>query len=651
MIRQAILTLTLALVGAPAPAYTAADFLKSGAVHGIALSPSGRYVAVGIGNEVGITEAIAILDLQREADDRLVRRIPLATPKGQRIVSQLSWANDAYVLAFMTHASKEPVADPALNAYLFSIHALGDGAIKPYDNLPRPVRVIADATPDSRYVYLTSGPAMPGVTGSSPYEVDLAAGSARLLAEPDSLTLGWRVRDGRAVVKFNQGKMGELANIFASLSDGDDWRLVNSLRYPEDRRNHLEVISEAESPLEDYLRKTRDGADVDGIHLRDLSTRQLVAKVFEHPGRDVMTAQFQGRKFVSATFLDDTMQMQFADEGLQQHYAGLQKYFGADTSIRVTLSSTLSGAWLLHVSGPRNPGEHHFYDPKRRHVELIGVERPWLEGERLAPTTALTIEGRDGTQLRAYLTCPAALESVPRPLIVMPPAGPWSYAYVRYNAYVQAFAAQGWCVVEPNVRGTYGRGRAFQALAFGRWNERVADDVADTVHALIRSGTVDPARIAGYGEFLGATMLMAAEVKQAGFLKAIVAYVPIVDGQNLLLKYKNLYGRGSIRYEDWSLWMGALGESSDLRKQLLQVRTAFFLIHPYAGNDVPLDDTKSLAKALEKAGHAPQTHFPGFDGKSGTLSQDEAQQLEAVLAFLRQHLRPENEAGEARQGR
>ena len=629
--------MVLALGGVPAGAYTAAELLRPGRIHDVAISPGGRYIAVGIGNQVGITEAIAILDIQQEAAERLVRRIPLATSSGQRIVTQLAWASDAYLLAFMNHASKEPTADPALKAALYSIHVGGDGAIKPYDALPRPVRVIEDARPDSRHVYLTAGPVMRGFIGPRPYEVELATGSARLLAEPDTLTLGWRVRNGRAVVKFNEGNSGEAANIFASLSEGDEWKRISTLQYPEDKRNHLEMIAEAESPLEDYLRKTRSGADVDGIHRRDLRTLQIVDRVIELPGRDVLTAQFRQRKFVSATYLDDTLRQQFEDAEMQRHLAGLQKYFDADTSVRVTLSSTLSGAWLLYVSGPRNPGEHHFYDPARRHVELIGAERPWLETEGLAPSSPVSITARDGTALRAYLTCPAAGGEEPRPLVVMPPPGPWAFAYLRYSAYAQAFAAQGWCVVEPNVRGTYGRGRAFQALAFGQWNGHVADDLSQAIDTLVKSGRVDPARVAGFGEFLGATALMAAEVRQPGLLKAIVAYAPVVDAEHLLLDQKNRFGRGSLGYEDWSLWLGALGESSALRKQLQQIRAPMYLIHPAIAGDVPADDTRALAKALGKAGHEPRQVYPGF---SDTLpdSPQLTEQLTSVVAFLREFL-------------
>lgn len=635
--RRAFLAIVLALSAASAGSYTAAELLRTGTIHDVAISPGGRFIAVGIGNQVGITEAIAILDVQREATERLVRRIPLATDKGQRIVTQLAWASDAYLLAFMNHVSKEPVSDPALKAVLHTIHVGGDAAIKPYDALPRPVRVIEDARPDSRFVYLTAGPVIRGFVGPRAYEVELATGSARLLAEPDTLTLGWRVRDGRAVVKFNQGDSGEAANIFASLSEGDDWKRISTLRYPEDKRNHLEVIAEAESPIEDYLRKTRSGADVDGIHRRDLRTLQIVETVIELPGRDILTAQFRQRKFVSATYLDDSLQLQFEDADMQRHYAGLQKYFGADTSVRVTPSSTLSGAWLLHVSGPRNPGEYHFYDPERRHVELIGAERPWLDAEQLAPSTALSVAARDGTALRAYVTCPADAGEEPRPLVVIAPSGPWAHAYLRYNAYAQAFAAQGWCVVEPNIRGTYGRGRAFQMRAFGQWNGLVADDLADTIQALVKNGSVDAARVVGFGDFLGATALMAAEVRQPGMLKAMVAYAPVVDAEHLLLDQKNRSGRGSLAYEDWSLWLGALGESSVLRKQLMQIRTPMYLIHPAIAGDVPADDTRALAKALVKAGHDPQVKFPGFSDTVPSSPQL-AEQLESVVGFLREHL-------------
>ncbi|MEX2150491.1 MAG: prolyl oligopeptidase family serine peptidase [Steroidobacteraceae bacterium] len=636
--RQAILIVLLTLSGSPALAYQPADLMRPGIIHGAAISPSGRYIAVGIGNSVGITDSIAILDTQREASDRLMRRIPLATPKAERIVTHLTWASDGYLLAIMNYADKEPVTGRVAQAALHSIHAEGNGEIKPYDALQRPLHFTEDGRPDSRFLYLTSGPFVSGLLGPRPYEIELATGSVRLLAEPDRLTMGWRVRDGRAVVKFNEGKMGEVANIYASLTEGEDWKLVNSLRYPEDRRNHLELIGEAESPLVEYLRKTPKGGDVDGIHLRDLWSNQLTARVFELPGHDVLSAQIRQRKFVSATYLDDTLRMRFADDELQRHYTAIGKYFGADISIRATLSSTLAGAWLLHVSGPQNPGEYHFYDPARRHIELIGIERPWLEAGKLAPSTPLIVAARDGTQLRAYVTCPAGGGPEKRPLVVMPPAGPWEYAYLHYAPYAQAFAVEGWCTVIPNVRGTYGRGRAFQAMGFGQWNGHAADDVADTVQTLVMNGIADPARVAGYGELLGSTMLMAVEARQPGKLKAIVAYAPVLDGDNLLYGLKTPWGRSLLIYEDWSLWLGLLGKGSTLRKQLFQIRVAMFLIHPTFGVAAPIEDTQALAKQLVKAGLPPKTRYPDFREAASRSDREKVEVLESVVAFLRQHL-------------
>lgn len=635
--RQAILVVLFTL-GLPALAYQPAELIRPGIIHGAAISPSGRYIAVGIGNNVGITDSIAILDTEREASDRQVHRIPLATPKAERIVTHLTWASDAYLLANMNYAYKEPVSGRTAQAVLHSIHAGGDGEIKPYDALQRPIHVSEEGRPDSRYLYLTSGPFVSGLLGPRPYEIELATGSARLLAEPDRLTMGWRVRDGRAVVKFNEGKMGEVANIYASLSDGEDWKLVNSLRYPEDRRNHLELIGETESPLVEYLRKTPKGGDVDGIHLRDLWSNQLTGRIFELPGHDVLTAQIHQRKFVSATYLDDTLRMRFADEALQRHYTAIGKYFGADSSIRVTLSSTLAGAWLLHVSGPQNPGEYHFYDPARHHIELIGAERPWLDAGQLAPSTPLVVAARDGTQIRAYVTCPAGGAQEKRPLIVMPPAGPWEYAHLHYAPYAQAFAAEGWCTLVPNVRGTYGRGRAFQALGFGQWNGRAADDVADAVQTLVKNGIADPARVAGYGEFLGSTMLMAIEARQPGQLKAIVAYAPVLDGDNLLNELKTRWGRSSLIYEDWSLWLGPLGKGTALRKQLSQIRAPMFLIHPTFGVATPIEDTQALEKQLAKAGLPPKTRYPDFREAASRSDGEKIEVLEAIVAFLRLHL-------------
>src|SRR5918993_524142 len=85
------------------------------------------------------------------------------------------------------------------------------------------------------------------------------------------------------------------------------------------------------------------------------------------------------------------------------------------------------------------------------------------------------------------------------PLVVMPHGGPESRDTVDFDAMAQAFAAQGWLVLQPNFRGSSGYGRRFAEAGHRHWAKRMQDDVTDAVDDLVKHGIADRQRIVIYG--------------------------------------------------------------------------------------------------------------------------------------------------------
>jgi dipeptidyl aminopeptidase/acylaminoacyl peptidase len=78
---------------------------------------------------------------------------------------------------------------------------------------------------------------------------------------------------------------------------------------------------------------------------------------------------------------------------------------------------------LVHVVGDRNPGVFYEYDTGGASFKRLLTARRWLDPDRLAPVTPVTITARDGQPLQGYLTRLAAGGA--GPLIVMPHGGPF----------------------------------------------------------------------------------------------------------------------------------------------------------------------------------------------------------------------------------
>src|SRR5690606_32774111 len=123
---------------------------------------------------------------------------------------------------------------------------------------------------------------------------------------------------------------------------------------------------------------------------------------------------------------------------------------------------------------------------------------PKLQGRRISPVQAIEFTARDGLAIRGYLTTPLNLKGEPRrglPLLVIAHDGPaeefpdyQSVADARYDFERQLFASRGYAALQVNVRGTLGRGVAFQRAGDGEWGRAVQDDYADAVRWAIKEG-------------------------------------------------------------------------------------------------------------------------------------------------------------------
>jgi dipeptidyl aminopeptidase/acylaminoacyl peptidase len=117
----------------------------------------------------------------------------------------------------------------------------------------------------------------------------------------------------------------------------------------------------------------------------------------------------------------------------------------------------------------------------------------------------------DGVQIEGVLLYPAGYEEGKRyPLIAHIHGGPtwqWLMRFVGgWHDWGQWLAAQGYAVLMPNPRGSFGRGRDYAWGNQRNWGHGDFDDVLSGVDALIERGIADPDRLGiggwSYGGYL-----------------------------------------------------------------------------------------------------------------------------------------------------
>jgi pimeloyl-ACP methyl ester carboxylesterase len=152
------------------------------------------------------------------------------------------------------------------------------------------------------------------------------------------------------------------------------------------------------------------------------------------------------------------------------------------------------------------PPSHYLLDLEKKSIGLLKNECPWIDPARMAPMQVMAYKARDGRLIEGFLTLPAGTsKSHPAPLIVLPHGGPWLRDTWGWRGDVQFLASRGYAVFQPNYRGSDGYDWRFDAT--DRWDfSKMHADVTDGTRALIKTGMVDPSRIAimgfGFGGYL-----------------------------------------------------------------------------------------------------------------------------------------------------
>lgn len=201
--------------------------------------------------------------------------------------------------------------------------------------------------------------------------------------------------------------------------------------------------------------------------------------------------------------------------------------------------------------------------------------------------------------IHAWLHSPAGAGDEPLPIILDIHGGPTGSWGLGPSLDVLSMTARGWRVVQPNIRGSAGFGRAWVEGLGDRWGDVDATDALAVVDGLLSRGLADPERLGviglSYGGFLtswlvGITDRFAAAVSENGVSNQATAwaecYFGVYDGRRSGLG-DPLSDAGATK-----LW-----ERSPLRN-VARIRTPLLMIQAEDDRICPASDNVQLFAAL-----------------------------------------------------
>ena len=261
--------------------------------------------------------------------------------------------------------------------------------------------------------------------------------------------------------------------------------------------------------------------------------------------------------------------------------------------------------------------------------------------DRFLRSETIRYETFDGREIPAYWTLPPGVDDEVDggqvPVMIDIHGGPEHQRRPWFYPTKQYFLAQGYAVLEPNVRGSSGYGKAYTHLDD---QEKRLDSVRDVEYAvnwLERQPAADTDRLIAYGRSYGGFMVLSAITQSPDLWAAAVDFVGIADFQTFL------ENTGEWRREHRAAEYGSLDDPELLERispihDVDEIQCPLFIQHGANDPRVPVSEAEQIADAVEARGIPVETCVFEDEGHHTTDRENLIEEFERISAFLAEHV-------------
>ncbi len=468
-------------------------------------------------------------------------------------------------------------------------------------------------TRDARYFDLWSYPA--------------DGGAPRLLHRHDGTASGAAsLPDGSVVVTLNRRR-------------GDEHDLV--LVTPD---GGARLLTPDEPPARhDVVAATADGVMVESDRGRDFIglARVGLDGAFDWavaPDHDIEEARISGSLEAYALNVDGLSQVHLRDGARDEVVGGLPAGCVATDMIGDSLAlqgETVAVAWARY-DAPTTIYAARRGEPMR---EVVPPVMAGLAATALPEMRLVSWPTFDGRTIPGFLLTPRGGLGTPRPTVIEVHGGPEGQARPLWNPRTVALVANGFNVLQPNVRGSTGYGRAYQALDDVRLRMDPVRDL-DAAAAWLADGRIAPRdKIGVMGQSYGGFMTLAALAffPERGWAAAVDVYG--IANFLTFFEHTDAWRRPlrAMEYGDPEADRDFLVSISPITK-LDAIRAPVMFIHGANDPRVPIGETEQIVAALRAKGVDVEYLRYEDEGHSLAKAKNRADAYPKVLAFFTRHM-------------
>ncbi len=251
-------------------------------------------------------------------------------------------------------------------------------------------------------------------------------------------------------------------------------------------------------------------------------------------------------------------------------------------------------------SSAKQPTELYTANADFTGYKALTDHNSWLRDYALGDTEIVKWKSKDGTEVEGLLTRPSGYEAGKKvPLLLNPHGGPTGASLDNFYGTAQVLAANGFAVLQPNFRGSTGKGLAFAQANKNTWGKGDYEDCMTGVDALISSGVADPDRLGAFGWSYGGYMTFWI-LTQTDRFKAVspgagLSNIYSMYSQNDIQRYLRWF------YSDKSPWDAQeLYWDRSPMKYVRNVKTPTMIMHGQVDTRVPIAQAQEFYMALKE---------------------------------------------------
>jgi dipeptidyl aminopeptidase/acylaminoacyl peptidase len=462
------------------------------------------------------------------------------------------------------------------------------------------------------------------------HEFPAQGGTPKLRFRHDGTGFGAAVLDdGRVVVTTNRSR-GDLNHFLLVARDGSTKQLTPDTPTAMHQSAHA---------FEDGILALSDrGRDLPAIARLGLdgSFRLVVA-----PDRAVDDLAVAGSQVAYATNIDGRSDVHLLSAGKDAPVAGLPPGDLATDligdSLAVAPDGTVAVAWARFDA----PSAVYVAAPGRPVKLVVPPHMAGLEPEGLPEEELVSWKSFDGRTIPGFLLRPRMAPKGARPTVVQVHGGPEGQARPLWNPLTVALVAAGFNVLQPNVRGSSGYGRAYMSLDDVRLRMDSVKDLDAAAAWLSGSGVAPADRIGVIGGSYGGFMTLAAITFCAD--RKWAAAVDIVG----IASFATFFARtASWRRPLRAAEYGDPENDADFLQSISplnfidRIEAPLMVIHGANDPRVPVEEAEQIVSTLRSRGREVEYLRYEDEGHGLAKAKNRADAWPKVVRFFEKHMGP-----------